>query len=89
MNVENKNQIGICFGPGFLHASEWYLDIEKNHFGFLALKLDFIITNVACAGWRNWFFFPKPDFLEFIWIFSDKNHLKINISHILNPNVTK
>jgi hypothetical protein len=23
--------------------------------------------------------------LEFIWIFSDKNHLKINISHILNP----
>jgi hypothetical protein len=23
--------------------------------------------------------------LEFIWIFSGRNHLKINISHILNP----
>ncbi len=81
MNVENKNEIGICFGPGFLHASEWCLDIEKNHFGFLALKLDFIITSVACAGWPkcdhilNWFFLPKPGFLESIWVFSDKNHL--------------
>jgi hypothetical protein len=26
--------------------------------------------------------------LEFIWIFSDRNHFKINISHILNPNLT-
>jgi hypothetical protein len=25
----------------------------------------------------------------FIWIFSGRNHLKINISHILNPNLTK
>jgi hypothetical protein len=37
----------------------------------------------------NWFFLPKPGFLEFIWIFSGRNHLKINISHILNPNLTK
>ncbi len=35
------------------------------------------------------FFLPKPGFLEFIWIFSSRNHLKINISHILNPNLTK
>ncbi len=28
-------------------------------------------------------------FLEFIWIFSCENHLKINISHILNPNLIK
>ncbi len=35
------------------------------------------------------FSFQKPGFLEFIWIFSDKNHLKINICHILNPNFTK
>jgi hypothetical protein len=35
------------------------------------------------------FFLPKPGFLEFILIFSSRNHLKINISHILNPNLTK
>jgi len=34
--------------------------------------------------------FPsKTWFLEFNWIFSGRNHLKINISHILNPNFTK
>jgi hypothetical protein len=27
--------------------------------------------------------------LKFIWIFSGRNRLKINISHILNPNLTK
>jgi hypothetical protein len=53
-----------------------------------------IMTNVACARpkcyhVRNWFFLPKPSFLEFIWILSGKNHFKINISHILNPNLTK
>jgi hypothetical protein len=37
-------------------------------------------TSVACACWPkcyhvlNWFFLPKPGFLEFIWIFSDRNH---------------
>jgi hypothetical protein len=30
----------------------------------------------------------STDFLEFIWIFSSRNHLKINISHIRNPNLT-
>jgi hypothetical protein len=35
------------------------------------------------------FFLPKPGFLEFIWIFRGRNHFKINISHILNPNLTK
>jgi hypothetical protein len=34
--------------------------------------------------------FPsKTWFLEFIWIFSGWSHLKSNISHILNPNLTK
>ncbi len=34
--------------------------------------------------------FPsKTWFLEFIWIFSCRNHLKINISHILNLNLAK
>jgi hypothetical protein len=34
--------------------------------------------------------FPsKTLFFEFIWIFSSRNHLKLNISHILNPNITK
>jgi hypothetical protein len=32
---------------------------------------------------------PKPGFLEFILIFSGRNHFKINISHILNQNLTK
>ncbi len=41
-----------------------------------------------CYHVLNWFFLPKPGFLEFIWIFSDRNHFKINISHILNPNLT-
>jgi hypothetical protein len=27
--------------------------------------------------------------LEFIWIFSSRNHLEINISHILNPTLSK
>jgi hypothetical protein len=31
----------------------------------------------------------NPVFLEFIWIFSYKNHFKINIPHILNPSLTK
>jgi hypothetical protein len=35
------------------------------------------------------FSFQNLVFLEFIWIFSCRNHLKINISHILNPNFTK
>jgi hypothetical protein len=35
------------------------------------------------------FSLPKPDLLKFIWIFTGKNHLKINISHIQNPNLTK
>ncbi len=42
-----------------------------------------------CYHVINWFFLPKPGFLEFIWIFSRRNHLKINISHILNPKLTK
>ncbi len=42
-----------------------------------------------CYHVLNWFFLPKPGILEFIWIFSRENHFKINISHILNPNLTK
>ncbi len=54
-----------------------------------------MITSVACAigptfyHVLKWFFLPKPGFLEFIWIFSGRDHLKINICHILNPNLTK
>jgi hypothetical protein len=33
-----------------------------------------------CCHVLNWLFLPKPGFLEFIWIFSGRNHLKINIS---------
>jgi hypothetical protein len=54
-----------------------------------------ITTSVACAvgpsvptSWNSGFL-PKPGFLEFIWIFSGRNYLKINISHILDPNLTK
>jgi hypothetical protein len=30
-----------------------------------------------CYHVLNWFFLPKPGFLEFIWIFNGENHLKI------------
>ncbi len=42
-----------------------------------------------CYHNLSWFFLPKPDFLEFIWIFSGRNHLKINTSHIHNQKLTK
>jgi hypothetical protein len=42
-----------------------------------------------CYHILNRFFLPKPSFLESIWTFSARNHLKINIPHILNPNLTK
>ncbi len=58
-----------------------------------------ISRELVCGLWRwarpkgyhvlNRFFLPIPGFLEFIWIFSSKNQLNINISHILNPNLTK
>jgi hypothetical protein len=35
------------------------------------------------------FSFQNLVFWEFIWIFYDRNHFKINISDILNPNVAK
>jgi len=50
-------------------------------------------TSVTCAiepkcyHVLNWFFLPKPR--EFIWIFSGRIHSKINISHILNPNLIR
>jgi hypothetical protein len=34
--------------------------------------------NFTCVIWNDTFFLPKPGFLEFIWIFSGRNHLKIN-----------
>ncbi len=46
-----------------------------------------VCTSVACdvgpsvtTSSTN-FFLPKPGFLEFIWIFSSKNHFKINLPH--------
>ncbi len=38
----------------------------------------------------SWLIFPsKTWFFGIYWIFSGRNHFKINISHILNPNLTK
>ncbi len=58
-------------------------------------NLHFIPTSVAHAVGPSVialsstdFFLPKPGFLEFIWVFSGRNPLQINISHILNPNLT-
>jgi len=42
-----------------------------------------VITSTTDSSFKNLVF------LEFISIFSGKIHLKINISHILNPNLTK
>jgi len=42
-------------------------------------------TSVSCAVWPkcyhvlNWFSLLKRGLLEFIWIFSDSNHLQINV----------
>jgi hypothetical protein len=53
------------------------------------------MTSVVCAVGPNVtmssteFSFQNLVFLEFIWIFSSRNHFRINISHILNPNPTK
>jgi hypothetical protein len=47
------------------------------------------VDTSSCYHVLNWFFLPKPAFLEFIWIFSSRNQLKINISYILSPNLTK
>ncbi len=51
-------------------------------------------TSVACAvgpsvATPSTEFSFQNLFLEFIWIFSSRNHLEINISRILNPNLTK
>ncbi len=53
----------------------------------LRLMWPVLLAQVYCI--LNWLFLPKPGFLEFIWIFSSRNHLKINISQNLNPNLTK
>jgi len=47
------------------------------------------MASLKCYHVLNWLFVPKPGFLVLIWIFSSRIHLKINISHILNPNLTK
>ncbi len=72
---------------------------QQNFFHFHVFPwypMNIYTTSVACAVGTHVttsstdFSFPKPDFLEFIWIFSARNHLKINnVSHILNANFTK
>jgi hypothetical protein len=53
------------------------------------------ITSVACAIGPSVtksstdFSFQNLVFLEFIWIFIGRNHFQMNISHILDPNLTK
>ncbi len=82
---------------GMVNKPSWMWEIlGKPKYGvWVELILISGNTSVACCCWPkcyhilNWFFLPKPGFLEFIWIFSRKKHLKINISHILNPNLTK
>ncbi len=46
-----------------------------------------IQTSVACAVGPS-ITTPSTDFFGFTWIFTDIDHLKINICHILNPNLT-
>ncbi len=57
---------------------------------------NFIHTSVACAIFAQVLPRPQLIFPSKTWIFgisskifSGRNHLKINISHILNPNLTK
>jgi hypothetical protein len=73
--------------PG--HLSPW-IDCMDNQWCNTKLEL-LVLTSVACAVGPSVtmsstdFSFQKPGFWEFIWIFSSRNHLKVNISHIL-PN---
>jgi hypothetical protein len=70
----------ICFSK---HNLEWKRSFSSKK------------TSVACAVGPSVttsstdFSFQNLVFLKFIWIFSDRNHLKINISQILGPNLTK
>jgi hypothetical protein len=61
----------------------WTIKYERNS------CLNWMVSLQVLPHSLNWFFLPKPDFLEFISNFSDSNHFKINISHILKPNLTK
>jgi hypothetical protein len=72
-----------------VHVTHWWVKLLHN---FIHCYIRY--TGVACAEGPsyhvlNWLFLPKPGFLGYIWIFSEKNRLQINISHILNPNLTK
>jgi hypothetical protein len=63
-------------------------NINKSWILFLLVfYINFTTTLAKCYHILNRFFLPKPSFLEFIWTFSGRNHLKINIPHI--PNLTK
>jgi len=60
----------------FLNSQIWneiMLELNDKSSSVTTFSTDFSLQNLG--------------FLEFIWIFSCRNHLKINISHILNPNI--
>ncbi len=65
----------------------WIMSVHKNSHN--------TETNVACALGQSVttsstdFSFQNLVFWNLLWIFSCRNHLKINISHILNPNLPK
>jgi hypothetical protein len=59
---------------------QWHIPIPHTWIEWWTFKCDHVL---------NWFLLPKLGLLWLIWIFNDKNHLKINISPILSPQLTK
>ncbi len=69
----------VCMLPIFIIKHwVWLCSVQMFRNRVIMLKEN---ISVACDVF-SWFFLSKPGFLEFIWIFSGKNHFKINVSHI-------
>jgi hypothetical protein len=79
-NCDLTKLMNICF---WKHNLEWKRSFSSKK------------PSVACAIGPSFttsstdFSFQNLIFLNFFWIFSGRNHLKINISQTLNPNLTK
>ncbi len=78
--------MACAIGPSVTMSPIPLQDLSNNTKGtsqFLLVELNGRHASVT-TSWTDFSF--QNLVLEFIWIFSGKNHYKINISHILNPN---
>jgi hypothetical protein len=84
------------FLPELTTLGDCALEFQQSDSRFcLVCNSYFTCTCVACAVDPSVtmsstdFTFQNLVFWELIWIFSGRNHFQINISHILNLNLTK